>query len=418
MERGHKGSSDTGDENSVNTYKRITQDDTICDGGNNSGTHALDSREQKILQTNASSAKAWGRAKLLSVAFLYGTDTVACRLIYTTEGPSVASVMSFVRNLIAIVAYIPLYIGSTLVHKGELRKKEEVGQQWGKGEETRPLVDIENGEKEDKLVPEKIHSLWMTAFGLALWSAGSTVSTVVCEYTLPKIVSESCYGVPSLKQGFLNAGLQYIPAARLAFLLQMSVVVTPLLTVLMGERPGALVWGGCGMSLFGIFLISTSPTATVQATSAADTIGLTFNKGDAMALLPALMYSLYIIRLSKIAKSYSKLNLEFAKTCFAALVYAVWVLAMVALALTSTGTPFSAHGSVEALPPLWMGWKSSPSAWLLISYNAIAIGVVASMLLQQGQKVTSASEANIILTMDPVFATVCAYAFLGEMMSP
>jgi drug/metabolite transporter (DMT)-like permease len=42
---------------------------------------------------------------------------------------------------------------------------------------------------------------------------------------------------------------------------------------------------------------------------------------------------------------------------------------------------------------------------------------VADLLQQQGQKETSASESNIILCLESVFATLCAFLFLGEVSS-
>mmetsp|Transcript_17355 Transcript_17355/g.37471 ORF Transcript_17355/g.37471 Transcript_17355/m.37471 type:complete len:112 (-) Transcript_17355:389-724(-) len=71
---------------------------------------------------------------------------------------------------------------------------------------------------------------------------------------------------------------------------------------------------------------------------------------------------------------------------------------------------------VEALTPLWSGWNS-PLVWLLLVYSAVGPGAVADLLQQQGQKETSASESNIILCMESVFAAVCAFCFLGEVSS-
>jgi drug/metabolite transporter (DMT)-like permease len=48
-------------------------------------------------------------------------------------------------------------------------------------------------------------------------------------------------------------------------------------------------------------------------------------------------------------------------------------------------------------------------------YSAMGPGVVADVIQTQGQsKVSSASEANVILSMEPVFAAVCAFFILGE----
>ena len=49
--------------------------------------------------------------------------------------------------------------------------------------------------------------------------------------------------------------------------------------------------------------------------------------------------------------------------------------------------------------------------------SAIGPGAVADLLQQKGQQETSASESNIILTMESVFAAVCAFVILGEVSS-
>ena len=49
--------------------------------------------------------------------------------------------------------------------------------------------------------------------------------------------------------------------------------------------------------------------------------------------------------------------------------------------------------------------------------SAIGPGAVADLLQQKGQQETSASESNIILTMESVFAAVCAFVILGDVSS-
>mmetsp|Transcript_30274 Transcript_30274/g.52421 ORF Transcript_30274/g.52421 Transcript_30274/m.52421 type:complete len:155 (+) Transcript_30274:2-466(+) len=135
-----------------------------------------------------------------------------------------------------------------------------------------------------------------------------------------------------------------------------------------------------------------------------------------MILLGALAWSAYIFRTSKLAKSYSEVNLQFTKTALLALMYGAWFLTTAASTLASAGTSFLSTGWVEALTPLWSGWNS-PVVWLLLAYSAVGPGAVADLLQQQGQKETSASESNIILCMESVFAAVCAFVLLGEVSS-
>ena len=60
---------------------------------------------------------------------------------------------------------------------------------------------------------------------------------------------------------------------------------------------------------------------------------------------------------------------------------------------------------------------ASPFVWLLLAYSAVGPGAVADLLQQKGQQETSASESNIILTLESVFAAICAFVLLGEVSS-
>ena len=64
----------------------------------------------------------------------------------------------------------------------------------------------------------------------------------------------------------------------------------------------------------------------------------------------------------------------------------------------------------------WLGWQNL-TAWALLLYSALGPGTVADVLQQQGQKEVSASEANVILSLEPVFAALCAQVLMGETTS-
>jgi len=216
-------------------------------------------------------------------------------------------------------------------------------------------------------------------------------------------------------QGLITAGLLSSPAARASFLTQTSVVLTPLISAMAGERIASSVWVGCGIALFGLFLISTSGGTSAAAAAAAGAAAMSFNRGDAMILLGALSWSAYIFRTSRLAGSYRELDLQFAKTALLAVMYGAWFALDARSALL--GAAASPGGRAGALTSLWPGWDASPLVWSLLAYSAIGPGAIADLLQQRGQRGTSASESNVILTMESVFAAACAYAFLGEVTS-
>lgn len=99
--------------------------------------------------------------------------------------------------------------------------------------------------------------------------------------------------------------------------------------------------------------------------------------------------------------------------------YGGWFLSDAKLLLTAAGTTFLGDSWWQngVLSSLWSGWKS-PTVWMLLAYSAIGPGVFADLLQQRGQmKVNSASESNIILCLESVFAAVCAFVFVGEVAS-
>ena len=223
-------------------------------------------------------------------------------------------------------------------------------------------------------------------------------------------------------QGLLNAGLQYTSAARASFLSQTSVVMTPLLSAFGGERIPTSVWGGCGLALVGLFLIATSATTGAPSAAGTNLASLTMmcNRGDTMILLGdtmillgAMSWSMYIFRTTKLAQYHSALSLQFTKTVLLAVMYGGWVLR------DATST-FAATAGVtlnRVLASLWPGWKS-PKVWMLLFYSAIGPGVLADILQQRGQRnLDSASQSNIILCLESVFAVIFAFVILGEVVS-
>ncbi|KAL3816147.1 hypothetical protein ACHAXA_001634 [Cyclostephanos tholiformis] len=339
-----------------------------------------------------------GRACLVLVSLLYGTLNVTLRGIYNTDGPPIASALSLVRQCLSLFAFLPIFFfasSSSSSSSSSLSSSPEEDDT----EVERPSMirgdvdDDDDGVAVGEVAGEKVRPMWSSAMELAFWNFGA--------------------------QGLVSAGLLVSPAARASFLTQTSVVMTPLISAMAGERIKASVWGGCALALFGLFLISTSAGGS---TAAMTSTAFFFDRGDLMILLGALSWSTYIFRTSRLAGSYPELDLQFAKTALLAVMYGAWFALDAASTLAAAGvivasSPSSPDGWAETLTPLWSGWNSSLLVWMLLIYSAIGPGAIADLLQQRGQRETSASESNVILCMESVFAAVCAYAFLGEVSS-
>ena len=268
---------------------------------------------------------------LLFVALLYGTLNVVLRGIYASDGPPAASVLSFVRQILSVIAFIPLLAYS---------KEDDTNSS-----------DLDHMSNANTEVEKVARPMWMAALELAFWNFGAQVKSflfICCNCSF--VFMSQIY----FSKGLINAGLLSSPAARASFLTQTSVVMTPLISRLAGERIKNTVWGGCVLALGGLFLISTASVDGSDAANAVDDAGMSisFSDGDAMILLGALSWSTYIFRTSKIANAYPELSLQSTKNGLLALMYGTWFTSNAISALASAGTTMFSTGWTEALKPL------------------------------------------------------------------
>ena len=315
--------------------------------------------EEAQLQPEDGKNKLRGRMILLLVAFLYGSLNVALRQVYDMPGPPSASMLSSTRGWLAALCFLPAI--------SQIR--QEVGKTASEGRAITP-----DGDKQPSLV--------RVAIELAFWNAAT--------------------------QGLVNVGLLFTESARASFLTQVSVVITPLISSLQGNRVEKNVWIGCAAALAGLALLSTDGGDSVSASAdgiAAGFSGLSFSGGDLLVLGGAVCWSIYIVRTATIGDRYPEVSLQAVKTVALAIMYTSW-LAFSAITCFNTG-------GWEAVAGLWFGWQNL-AAWALLLYSAIGPGALADVLQQNGQKEVSASEANVILCSEPIFTAILAFLIAGE----
>lgn len=198
-----------------------------------------------------------------------------------------------------------------------------------------------------------------------------------------------------LAQGLLNAGLLSTGSARASFLTQTSVLFTPVISILAGQSIAKGTWAGCAIALVGLLLLSGGTG-----------LALAFSVGDYLVLGGALAWSSYLLRLSQIGSRFNEIQLQFFKTILLAFLYSTWFL-----------TGFSGGDNLLSQMATSMKWTMGPgalAAWIALLFSAVGPGIAADVLQQQGQRSVSASEANVLLSMEPVFAAVFARLLLGE----
>lgn len=211
-----------------------------------------------------------------------------------------------------------------------------------------------------------------------------------------------------LAQGCCNVALLFTEATRVSFLTQASIAFTPFIETFFGETVKKLVWAGCLVALVGVVTLGMDPGGgqSVELVGSVIPKGLkTVNIGDLIALGGALTYSLYVFRIG----AFTKLGLDGSqlqawKSFFLAFMYSAWGFTDFALHRVGTTTPFA-------------GWKD-PIIWLLIAFSAIVGGYLADVVQAKGQESVSASETQVILSGEPLFAALLGGVFLGEVLGP
>jgi drug/metabolite transporter (DMT)-like permease len=268
-----------------------------------------------------------GRGLLCLVALLYGTLNVSLRLVYQLDAPPSAAALSAARGWLASLCFIPLLY----VKQFKTQKKK-----------ASPASPSKEKSSASSSSPK---SLLIAGSELAVWNF--------------------------LAQGLLNVGLLSTGSARAAFFTQMSVVMTPVISLLAGQSVAPTVWIGCAVALGGLTLLS-------GAGGVAGSTMAVFSTGDLLVIGGALSWSLYLLRLSKIGSKFDEINLQAVKTNVVAVLNSLW------LAVSVWQNP-----AVSS----W-GWVTSSTAWLALFYSALAPGMVADILQTKGQKDVSASEGK------------------------
>lgn len=183
--------------------------------------------------------------------------------------------------------------------------------------------------------------------------------------------------------GFITQtlGLQTTSASTTAFITGLSTVLVPLAAfVLLHQRPTNGAVAGAALATVGLGLLTIKEDLSVAP-------------GDLLALTCALFFALHIVVVAKYAPRLDPVVLAVIQIGVVAL--ATWPLALV----------------VER-PSL----VAPPETWLNVAFlGLIATGLV-FFIQNVAQRHTSPTHTAIIFTMEPVFAALFAYLWLGELI--
>jgi drug/metabolite transporter (DMT)-like permease len=173
-------------------------------------------------------------------------------------------------------------------------------------------------------------------------------------------------------------GQTYTSVNRSAFITSTYVILVPLLASIAGHPVRPLLWGCCTAALAGVGLLSFD--------------GSPPNVGDLWTVGTAVAYAVYILRLESHSRRYPAPALTGISLLAVALLAIPWVAA-------------------EPRP-------ASPPPYVALVYLALICTAVVTWLQTVGQSMVTASQAAVVFTLEPLFASVFGYLFRGETLGP
>ena len=333
--------------------------------GRRGALHAAESGGGAIAAKNMSPASSV--SLLVLVAALYGSLSVCLRALFALPGPPTPAALSVVRQVVTVACFAPILLQSK-------------------------RASAAAGEKAPKLSS----TFWLAGAELAFWNFGA--------------------------QGLCNAGLALTSATRASFFTQLSVVLTPIISLAAGQTVAPAVKGACALALGGVLLLGgdgpgpevvAAPLAAgasvlAKVANACSNVVAGFSTGDILCLAGAACWSMYIFRVSAIGRRKEKLpdvELQAAKTFLMVALYSVWC-----------GVDWIFVRKCP-LVALWPGWRSA-NAWAILLFSGLLPGAFADVWMQKGSSGVSASTTNVLLSAEPLFAAAFANILLGEVLGP
>lgn len=183
-----------------------------------------------------------------------------------------------------------------------------------------------------------------------------------------------------LAQVFQTQGLATTPASVSGFITGTYVVLTPLITaVVLRERLPGTTWAAVGLATAGLALLSLR--------------GFSVGAGEALTLLAAALYALHIVGLGRHSSHEIATGLS--------------VVQMIVIAALTT---------VGAVPG-GLVLPATPGHWASVLYMVVFASILALWVQTWAQAHMSATRAAIVMTMEPVFATLFAVWLGGELLT-
>jgi drug/metabolite transporter (DMT)-like permease len=180
----------------------------------------------------------------------------------------------------------------------------------------------------------------------------------------------------------ITFGIKYTSTSNAAFLVSLTVIFVPILTSLIIKKiPEIKVMIGVVFALLGVGLLTLNNQ-------------LFINFGDLLCVAGALLYATHIIVTEKLTKTVDSILLGVIQLGFAG----------------ALGFIFSLFLETPRFPMNVQEWVPV----LVLSILCSAIGFIVQTVAQQ---YTTSTNTGLIFSLEPVFAAIFAFLFLGEVLS-
>jgi drug/metabolite transporter (DMT)-like permease len=200
---------------------------------------------------------------------------------------------------------------------------------------------------------------------------------------------------------FQIIGMATIPASRSGFLTSLVAVFTPLLTaILLCVRPRLSVICGVGVALLGVSVLTGLIVWTGHSFGFAPDAWQAWTFGDTLTTIGAVFFAGQIMLVDHYGKRLDGAALTPGMFASTAIFAAVTFMAVNPLA-------------PEALSASWLTLALEPKYWSLIIILSVFSSVLAFNLMNTYQHYISASQAGVIYTLEPVFASAAAMILPG-----
>jgi drug/metabolite transporter (DMT)-like permease len=214
------------------------------------------------------------------------------------------------------------------------------------------------------------------------------IKTINSEFTVAvmSLVMWSFSVIGFLALYIQTLSLKYTTASNSAFITAFFVVVVPVIERFYYKKIIKFkFYVAVGIAVIGLYCISFGFSLPEQ-----------FNYGDSLALVSAVLYGFYIVFLEKLVSRFSEGTIMFFS-------FALWVFFALITGLFDGGLNVCPEFNYISISNLF----------------AVAIlgSVIPYLLMAKGQRVIPAQLASLVYNLEPIFATLLAFLFIGEVFT-